>query len=117
MKTPATIISLLIAASIPLAASAAVALPSSTSSSLRDTAAAPIQVVKHRKSHVSHDRRSGPAAEDSYGYYGSYNPYGGEGVDDWSHWSPSYHPGWPCVSGTPSETSAYPAWEVRPQCQ
>jgi|SRR5690242_5349413 len=116
MKMPATIISLLIAASIPLAASAAVALPSSASSSLREAAAAPIQVVKHRKSRVSHNRRSGPTAKDSYSSYGSYN-LNGEGIDDWSHWSPSYHPGWPCVSGTPSETSAYPAWEVRPQCQ
>jgi hypothetical protein len=80
---------------------------------VREAAAAPIQVVQHRRS-MSRTHRAAPAARNSYGDYGA---YGGEGVDDWSHWSPSYHPGWPCVSGDPSETSAYPAWEVRPQCQ
>jgi hypothetical protein len=120
MKVSATIISLLIAASVPLVASAAVALPTSASSSLREAAAAPIQVVRHRPSRVHH----APAAQDdeSYGAYNSYaGPYshnGGAGVDNWSHWSPSYHPGWPCIgsSSDASETSAYPAWEMKPAC-
>jgi hypothetical protein len=81
---------------------------------VREAAAAPIQVAQQRGSRTSRAHRAAPAARNSYGYYGA---YGGQGVEDWSHWSPSYHPGWPCVSGTPSETSAYPAWEVRPQCQ
>jgi len=114
-----TIISLLLAASLPLVASAAAALPVSASSSLRDAVAAPIQVVKHRPHAPRHDRVA-PPAQDSYGYSGSYNPNGGEGVDDWSHWSPSHHPGWPCIASggsDGSETSAYPAWEMKPQCQ
>src|SRR5262249_37716512 len=89
MKIPSRIICLLVAASMPLAASVAVALPSSASSSLRETAAAPIQVVQHRRAHRPQAHRAAPAARDSYGSYGA---YGGEGVDDWSHWSPSYHP-------------------------
>jgi hypothetical protein len=36
-------------------------------------------------------------------------------VYDWSHWP--NNPCWPCVSGSPGETSAYPSWEVRPNCQ
>jgi len=40
-------------------------------------------------------------------------PQNGNGSYDWSHWSPSHHPGWPCVGGSDaSATSAYPAWEV-----
>jgi hypothetical protein len=124
MKIPSTILSLLIVASVPLVASAAVALPSSASSSLREAAVAPIQAVKHRQSRVHH--RIAPAAQDDNGYYGAYNSYGGvynhnggAGVDDWSHWSPSHHPGWPCIGtgSEGSETSAYPAWEMKPQCQ
>jgi hypothetical protein len=113
----ASILTLFIAASIPLAASAAVALPSSASSSLREADAAPTQVVKHRQ-HARHHHRVAPAAQDNEGSYGAYSS-GGEGVDDWSHWSPSHHPGWPCISGGSdgSETSAYPAWEMKPQCQ
>ena len=119
MKIPSTIISLLIAASVPLAASAAVALPSSASSSLREAAAAPIQAVRHRQSRAPQHHRVAPAAQDNNGYYGAYNPNGGEGVDDWSHWSPSHHPGWPCISSGSEggDTSAYPAWEMKPQCQ
>jgi hypothetical protein len=119
MKMPATIISLLIAASVPLAASAAVAPPSSASSSLREAAPAPIQAVKDRQ-HARPHHRVAPEAQDSYGYYGSYNPNGGEGLDDWGHWSASHHPGWPCIASggsDASETSAYPAWEMKPQCQ
>jgi hypothetical protein len=118
MKVP-SILTLFVAASVSLAASAAVALPSSASSSLREAAAAPVHVVKHRQ-HARRHHRVAPAAQDSYGYYGSYNSNGGEGVDDWSHWSPSHHPGWPCIASggsDGSETSAYPAWEMKPQCQ
>jgi hypothetical protein len=116
MKIPSAIFSLLIAASVPLAASAAVALPSSASSSLRAAGAAPIQIVRHRPRAPQHHR---VAPTDHNDYYGSYNRSGGEGVDDWSHWSPSHHPGWPCIGNgsDASETSAYPAWEMKPQCQ
>jgi hypothetical protein len=119
MKIPSTIITLLIAASLPLAASAAVALPSSASSSLREAAAAPIQIAQHRQSRAPQHHRVAPAAQDNNDYYGAYSPNGGEGVDDWNHWSPSHHPGWPCIgnSSDASETSAYPAWEMKPQCQ
>jgi hypothetical protein len=125
MKIPSAILSLLIAASAPLAASAAVALPSSASSSLRDAAAVPVQIVRHRARARQHHRVA-PTAQDDNGYFGAYNSYGGvynrnggEGVDDWSHWSPSHHPGWPCIGtgSEGSETSAYPAWEMKPQCQ
>jgi len=34
---------------------------------------------------------------------------------DWSHWP--NNPCWPCVSGDESTTSAYPSWEVRPNCR
>jgi hypothetical protein len=123
MKIPSTILSLLIVASAPVLASAAVALPSSASSSLREATVAPIQVVKHRQSRRHH--RVAPAAQDDTygaydGYSGAYNHNGGAGVDDWSHWSPSHHPGWPCITpggSDGSETSAYPAWEMKPQCQ
>ena len=118
MKIPSTILSLLIVASVPVLASAAVALPLSASSSLRDAAAAPIQVVKHRQSPTH--RRVAPATQDDNDSYGAYNHNGGAGVDDWSHWSPSHHPGWPCIApggSDGSETSAYPAWEMKPQCQ
>jgi hypothetical protein len=111
-----TTISLLLAAGLPLVTSAAAALPLSTS--LRDTAAAPIQMVKHRQSRPHH--RVAPAAQDDNDSYDAYNHSGGAGVDDWSHWSPSHHPGWPCIApggSDGSETSAYPAWEMKPQCQ
>jgi hypothetical protein len=113
MKIPSIILSLLIVASVPLVGPAAVALPSSALSSLREAAVAPIQVVKHRQSRTHH--RVAPASRDDS--YGAYN--GGEGVDDWSHWSPSHHPGWPCVSNgsEAAETSAYPTWELKPQCK
>jgi len=117
MKKP-SILSLFIAASVSMTASAAVALPSTASSSLHEAAAAPIQVVEHRQ-HVRQHHRVAPAAQDSYGYYGSSNSSGGEGFDDWSNCSPSHHPGWPCIASggsDGSETSAYPAWEMKPQC-
>jgi hypothetical protein len=121
MRIPSTIVSLLVAASMPLVASAAIALPSA-SSSLRETAAAPIQVVKHRRAH----HRAAPEVQENNDSHGGYNdssgPYshnGGVGVDDWSQWSPSHHPGWPCISNgsDASETSAYPAWEMKPYCK
>jgi hypothetical protein len=118
MKVP-SILTLFIATSVSMAASAAVALPSSASSFPREVAAAPIHVVKHRQ-HARQHHRVAPAAQDNYGYYGTYNPTGGEGADDWSHWSPSHHPGWPCIASggsDGSETSAYPAWEMKPACQ
>jgi len=104
-------------------ASAAIALPVSASSSLRDATGAPIQVVKHRR---SQHRRVSPAARDDndpYGasssYGGAYNHNGGAGVDDWGHWSPTQHSGWPCIGNGSdgSETSAYPTWELKPQCK
>jgi hypothetical protein len=122
MKIPSTIVGLLVAASVPLVASAAVALPSSASSSLRELAAVPIQVVEHRRVH----HRVTPEAQENDESYGAYNGYsgpyshgGGGGVDDWSQWSPSHHPGWPCISNgsDASETSAYPAWEMKPYCK
>jgi hypothetical protein len=56
------------------------------------------------------------------GYGDGYRAYGywpGQGNDNWSHWSPSYHPGWPCVSGGRGTTgkSAYPSWEVGRGCR
>jgi hypothetical protein len=80
-------------------------------------------MVKHRPSRPHH--RVAPAAQDddslgaSNGYSGPYNHNGGAGVDDWSQWSPSHHPGWPCISTgrEAAETSAYPAWELKPQCK
>ena len=117
MKIPSTILSLLIVASMPLVGSAAVALPSSASSSLREAAVVQIHAVKHRQSRAHH--RIARAPQDDNDSYGAY-PNGGEGVDDWSHWSPSHHPGWPCITpggSDGSETSAYPAWEMKPQCQ
>jgi hypothetical protein len=121
MRIPSTIVGLLVATSVPLMASAAVALPSSASSLLRDAAAAPIQMVKHRPSRAHH--RVAPAAQDdsygAYNYGGTYDHNGGAGVDDWSQWSPSHHPGWPCIGNGSdgSETSAYPTWELKPQCK
>jgi hypothetical protein len=120
MKIPSTILSLFITASLPLAASAAVALPLSGSPSLREAAAVPIQIAQHRQSRAPQHHGVAPSAQDNNGYYGAYNSSGGEGVDDWSQWSPSHHPGWPCISSggsDASETSAYPAWEMKPQCQ
>jgi hypothetical protein len=117
MKIP-SILSLIILASVPLAPSAAAALPaSSVSSSLREAALSPIQIAQHRH-HVRRHRHAAPAQE-SYGYYSGAYSANSEGVNDWSHWSPSHHPGWPCISGGSdgSQTSAYPAWEMRPQCQ
>jgi len=113
MRIPSTIVSLLVATCLPVMASVAVALPSSASSSLREAAVAPIQVAKHRSSRTHH--RVAPAVQDDNDSYGAYN----EGIDDWSQWSPTHHPGWPCISNSSeaAATSAYPAWEMKPQCK
>jgi hypothetical protein len=37
-------------------------------------------------------------------------------VYDWSR-GIRHNPCWPCVSGDESTTSAYPSWEVRPNCE
>jgi hypothetical protein len=116
MKLPATIVSLFIATSLPLSATAAIATPlSASSSSLRQAGAAAVEYVQHRQSRTSrHHSVTRAERDNAYGAY-SYSP--GHGIDDWSHWSPSHHPGWPCVSGDASETSAYPSWEVGPGCR
>jgi hypothetical protein len=56
----------------------------------------------------------------AYGAYGSYRPYNrmnSSGIYDWNDWSPTHHPGWPCIRGEESATSAYPSWEVGPGCR
>jgi hypothetical protein len=118
MKATSTIVSLFIAVCMPLSASAAIAMPLSASSSLRDGAAAPMQMVRHRQSRTLQHHRAAPSARDNNGY-GTSSRNGVVGNDDWSHWSPSHHPGWPCIgSGSDaSQTSAYPAWEMKPGCQ
>lgn len=114
MKPLAAIAGLLIATSMALSTSA-IALPLSQSALLHETAAPLVQTVQHRRSHTAHRRVVAPVNRDyDYGAY-SYAP--GHGVDDWSHWSPTHHPGWPCVSGPADETSAYPSWEVGPGCR
>jgi hypothetical protein len=62
-------------------------------------------------------RGSNGYPSDPYNSYGAYNYAPGHRADDWSQWSPTNHPGWPCVSGPGDETSAYPSWEVRPYCR
>jgi hypothetical protein len=79
--------------------------------SVHEAAAARIQRAQHRQPHTVQAPtvpRNGNGAYDSSELY------------DWSHWSPSHHPGWPCVSTSSSDashTSAYPAWEVKPGCK
>jgi hypothetical protein len=114
MKALATIAGLLIATGMALSTSAAIAVPLQ-SASLHDAAAPLVQTVKHHRSHTAHRRVVAPISRD-YGD-GAYSYAPGHGVDDWSHWSPTHHPGWPCVSGPPDETSAYPSWEVGPGCR
>jgi hypothetical protein len=115
MKPLATIVSLLIATSAAPSTSVANAVPLSQSTSLHDTATPLVQTVQDRRSHTAHRHVVAPVNRDyDYGAY-SYAP--GHGVDDWSHWSPTHHPGWPCVSGPADETSAYPSWEVGSGCR
>jgi hypothetical protein len=115
MKTLPMIAGLLIATSAALSTSVANAVPLSQSASLQEAAAPSIETVQHRRSHTPQRHVVAPADRD-YGY-GAYSYAPGHGVDDWSHWSPTHHPGWPCVSGPADETSAYPAWEVGPACR
>src|SRR5262245_11806832 len=114
MKPLVMIAGLLIATSMALSTSAAIAVPLSQSASLQGAAAPPVETVRHRRSHTP--QRHAVAPVDREYNYGAYSYAPGHGVDDWSHWSPTHHPGWPCVSGPADETSAYPSWEVRPNC-
>ncbi len=115
MKPFATFAALLLATSMALPASTSFAMPRSAAASPQDAAALPIQTVQHPRSHVA--RRHVVTPANPYGSYGAYNYAPGHGVDDWSQWSPTHHPGWPCVSGPADETSAYPSWEVGPNCR
>jgi len=115
MKPLATIASLLIATSMALSASAAIAVPLSQSASLDQATTLPIETVQHRGSHRS-QRRVVPPGHRDYGD-GAYSYAPGHGMDDWNQWSPTHHPGWPCVSGSADETSAYPSWEVGSGCR
>ena len=116
MKLSTTLAGLLLATSVALPASASFAIPLSASASPQGAAALPIQTVQqHPRSHVA--RRHVVTPTDPYSSYGAYNYAPGHGADDWSQWSPTHHPGWPCVSGPGDETSAYPSWEVRPNCR
>jgi hypothetical protein len=76
--------------------------------SVHEAAAARVQGAKHRQPHTV----QAPAVpRNGNGVYGSSGLY---------DWSPSHHPGWPCVSTSSSDgsqTSAYPAWELKPACK
>jgi len=75
--------------------------------SVDEAAAARVQKAQHRQRHTV---RAPAVPRDGKGAYDS------SGLYDWSHWSPTHHPGWPCVSmsnSDASDTSAYPAWELR----
>jgi hypothetical protein len=112
MKLSATIAGLLLATSVALPASAAAL---SASASLQSAAALPIQTAQYSRSHV--ERRHVVTPANPYNSYGAYSYAPGHGADDWSQWSPTHHPGWPCVSGPADETSAYPSWEVGRNCR
>jgi hypothetical protein len=109
----------LIAASTALSASAAAAMPLAASASQKNAAALSIETAQHRQSHTARGRVVTPAnpGADPDSSYGAYSYAPGNGVDDWSHWSQTYHPGWPCVGGPSDQTSAYPSWEVGPGCR
>jgi len=115
MKSLATIAGLLMTTTVALSTSAAVAVPLSQSASLRETAAPLVETVQHRRPHTQQRHAVAPVDRDNDSSAYSFAP--GHGVDDWSHWSPTHNPGWPCVSGPGDETSAYPTWEVRPNCR
>jgi hypothetical protein len=116
MKPLATIAGLLIATSMALSTSAAIAVPLSQSASLHKAAVSPVETVRHRHAHAPQRHVIAPTQRGDYGD-GAYSYAPGHGVDDWSQWSPTHHPGWPCVSGPADETSAYPSWEVQPGCR
>jgi hypothetical protein len=139
MKLSATIAGLLIAMSMPLPVSATIASTPSALQSLQQAAATPVVTVQHRRARAARRRvvipaQPGYGAYDGYGAYGAYGgvrpygypPYGGyrpynrmnsSGIYDWNDWSPTHHPGWPCIRGEESATSAYPSWEVGPGCR
>lgn len=112
MKLAATLVSLFITATAAMPASAAMATPLSPSRG-EVAAVIPIKAVQHRQTH----HRAPADRDDAYAAYG----YGGvPQLYNWSHWSRSHHPGWPCVAGMRSDDSvwsAYPSWEIRPYCQ
>jgi hypothetical protein len=115
MKPFATFAAALLLGTGVTLASTSFAMPLSASATPQGAAALPIQTAQHPQSHVA--RRHIVRPSDPYGSYGAYNYAPGHGADDWSQWSPANHPGWPCVSGSGDETSAYPSWEVRPNCR
>jgi hypothetical protein len=119
MKLPAIFAGLLMATSAALSASAAVAMPLPASASLENATALPIETVQYRRSHTARRHVVTPANPnaDPYSSYDAYSDAPGHGVDERSHWSPTHHPGWPCVSGPADETSAYPSWAVGPGCR
>src|SRR5262245_53396667 len=112
MKLPAIVSTLFIATGASLPAYVAVAAPISAPQSLREAAGAPIEAVAQRRSRTPRSHSVAPSGYDDP--YRAYGYWPGYGRDDWSHWSPSYHPGWPCVSGGRGGTgeSAYPRWGV-----
>jgi hypothetical protein len=111
MKFSASIAGLFIAMSTSLLASAATAAPSSAPSLLRYIAATPVAAAPHRRSPTPHRRLAAPVERNNEVCDES-DP---RQVYDWSHWP--HNPCWPCVSGDENATSAYPSWEVRPNCQ
>jgi hypothetical protein len=68
------------------------------------TAASPAAAMVHRNAPAHH--RSAEVCDQS----------DARQVYDWSR-GIRYNPCWPCVSGDESATSAYPSWEVRPNCE
>ena len=115
MKLPAIVASLFIATGASLPAYVAAAAPISAPPSLREAARVPIETVAQRRSRTPQGHLVAPS-----GYDDGYRAHGywpGHGIDDWSHWSPSHHPGWPCVSGGSTGKSAFPSWEVGPGCR
>jgi hypothetical protein len=104
MKLASAILALCITAGASLPALAA--MPASPNAAVSEAVVVvPVRAAPHRFPHAA--PRLGRNAHGSDGF----------GPNDWSHWSRSYHPGWPCVSGDSSMTSAYPTWEVRPYCR
>jgi hypothetical protein len=68
------------------------------------TAASPAAAMVHRNAPAHH--RSAEVCDQS----------DARQLYDWSR-GISHNPCWPCVSGEESATSAYPSWEVRPNCE
>ncbi|MEA2904294.1 MAG: hypothetical protein QOI12_1681 [Alphaproteobacteria bacterium] len=109
MKPVTTIVCLFITASALLPASTATA---ALSPALPQAASAPLESVQDRGAR----RHVAPADRDNG--RGAYAHGNSNQSDGWSHWSYSHHPGWPCVSsGDSSTTSAFPSWEVSPNCR